>query len=117
MNMRETALTRDAVLAALARHIGCERGVTARDLVAEAAGLFGRPSDERILRQVIEALRREGEHVCGTPSEGYYLARTPEELDRTCLFLYHRAMTTLTQVAAMKRVSLPDLRGQLRLPT
>jgi hypothetical protein len=32
------------------------------------------------------------------------------------LFLYHRAMTSLKQVAAMKRVSLPDFRGQLNLP-
>lgn len=111
-------ITRDFVLAALARHIGAERGVTGRELTAEIVGeMFATPADERAVRHVIEVLRREGEHICGTTQEGYYLAASAEELDRTCLFLYRRSMTTLTQVAAMKRVSLPDLKGQLRLPT
>jgi hypothetical protein len=35
----------------------------------------------------------------------------------TCNFLYDRAMTSLRQIATMRRVSLPDLRGQLHLPT
>lgn len=33
------------------------------------------------------------------------------------LYLYRRAMTSLAQVSAMQRVSLPDLRGQIHLPT
>ncbi len=105
------------VLAALSRHIGGEHGIGARDLVKELDAFFGLKSDERQLRKTIEALRRDGHHICGTPAEGYYIADNEEELDRTCRFLYERAMTTLAQVAAMKRVSLPDLRGQLRLPT
>lgn len=110
-------ISRQTVLAAFARHIGQENGVSARDLVAEIAGLLLEPGDERRLRNVIEELRREGHHVCGRPETGYFLAANVEELDRACQFLFDRAMTTLTQVAAMKRVSLPDLRGQLRLPT
>ncbi len=110
-------INRDSVLEVLAGHIGSPRGISSRDLVLEVRGGWPAPACQRAARRVIESLRREGEHVCGTPAEGYYLAATPTELDRTCLFLYARAMTTLAQVAAMKRVSLPDLRGQLRLPT
>jgi hypothetical protein len=54
--------------------------------------------------------------VCGHPSTGYHLAGTAAELDRTCEFLFGRSMTSLKQVSAMKRVTLPDLRGQLGLP-
>jgi hypothetical protein len=65
---------------------------------------------------VVEEARKAGERICATPEAGYYIAETDAELDRTCAFLYSRAMTSLSQIAAMKRVALPDLRGQLRLP-
>lgn len=110
-------ITRESVLAALSRHIGRAHGVTARALVSEIAGMFAEAAHERELRHVIEELRRDGQHICGHPSTGYYLAESDAELDETCRFLFNRAMTSLTQVAAMRRVSLPDLRGQLRLPT
>lgn len=109
-------LTRDTVLFALAMHRGVASGVRACDLVAEICG----DSSEaltRQLRHVVEALRKEGLHVCGHPSTGYYMADTEAELTRTVKFLYDRAMTSLQQAAAMRNVSLPDLAGQLRLPS
>jgi hypothetical protein len=45
------------------------------------------------------------------------MASSPEELNETCEFLYDRAMTSLSQVSRMKQISMPDLRGQLHLPT
>lgn len=105
------------VLTALTGHIGAQHGIGARELVCEMENLFAVKSDERLLRKTIEALRREGHHICGTPAEGYFIADCEEELNRTCRFLYERAMTTLAQIAAMKRVALPDLRGQLKLPS
>jgi hypothetical protein len=115
-------ITRDAVLAALTRHIGRCNGVTAQHLVREVRGdmdlpLFIEAAEERQLREVIVALRCEGHHIGAHPSSGYYICATPEELDEACLFLFDRAMTSLQQVSAMKKVSLPDLKGQLRLPT
>ncbi len=112
-------LTSANVLAALSRHIGAANGVTAARLAAEAGGLDSIQSHyaERQLREIVVQLRLDGHHVCATPEDGYFLAATAEELDRTCLFLHDRAMTTLKQIAAMKRISLPDLRGQLHLPT
>ncbi len=110
-------LCKDAVLSALSRHLGKDNGVSANALVIEICGLYATTATERQLRKLIEVLRREGHHICGHPAEGYYIAANEAELLRTCSFLHDRAMTTLAQVAAMRRVSLPDLRGQLRLNT
>lgn len=114
---RDSLVTRDAVLAALARHIGRERGIKGADLVAEICGLFADGGDERRLRHVIQALREDGEHICGKPITGYFMAASAEELEETRRWLYSRSMTTLKQWAAMGRISLVDLLGQLRLPT
>ncbi len=113
----ERLLDRHALLEALRNHIGRRQGVTATALCREALGHEPAPADERNLRTVVEELRSEGHHICAHPRDGYYIAAEPDELDETCGFLYARAMSSLKQIAAMKRVSVPDLRGQLRLPT
>jgi hypothetical protein len=115
-----SAPSQAAVLAALSRHIGRENGATAEQLAREVTEHHMRYPASVLTRQLREAvvqLRLEGHHVCATPENGYFLAASAEELDATCLFLHERAMTTLRQIAAMKRISLPDLRGQLHLPT
>lgn len=112
-----STITHDSVLAVLARHIGSRRGVRADVLVREITGQSSTPADERELRTVITRLRENGHHICAHPGSGYFIAQTDSELDAACEFLYERAMTSLRQIAAMKRVSMPDLRGQLHLPT
>lgn len=114
--MSAELFTPDAVLVALVQHRGADQGVSCRALVLEIAGLYVTPGDERRLRTMIEQLRRDGHAICGTPETGYFHAASAAELDRTCEFLFSRAMTSIAQIAAMRRVSLPDLRGQLRLP-
>lgn len=113
-----TDITPERVLHVLSRHLGRANGISARRLAMEASGSLA-PTDaqQRNLRHAIEALRRDGAHVCGRPSTGYFIAQTPDELLDTVRFLHDRALTSLTQAAAMQRVSLPDLRGQLRIPT
>ena len=108
-------LSPSLVLDVLGDHAGAENGISARNLVLTILGIES-PMAERRLRHLIVALREAGHPVAGTPSTGYFLARTEAELNETCEFLYGRAMTSLTQVAALKRVAMPDLRGQLRLP-
>lgn len=115
--MAEHPINRDSLLAALRAHIGRDRGVTATALCREVLGHEPERADERHMRYVVEELRREGHHVCAHPRDGYFLAAGPAELDETCLFLYERAMSSLEQIARMRRVSVPDLHGQLRLPT
>lgn len=107
----------DDVLKALSRHIGQGNGARADVLVMEITGHPSNPVAERNLRDRIVELRMAGHHVCAHPRDGYFIAANEAELNDTCIFLHDRAMTSLTQVARMKNTSLPDLRGQLRLPT
>lgn len=111
-------ITQTVVLQALSRHIGADNGVGVTQLAREALNhLLITPADERAVRTAIVELRRQGQHVCAHPSTGYFMAENEDELVRSCAYLFDRAMCSLEQVAAMRRTSLPDLRGQLRLPT
>lgn len=111
-------ITSNLVLGVLGGHIGERNGISGEALAMKVMGRAEpNPRIERLVRKLIQELRTEGAHICGTPETGYFLAANAEELDRTCVFLYQRAMTTLMQIARMKKVSLPDLRGQLHLPT
>ncbi len=103
------------VLAELQRRVGAANGITAAELVKVL--IFDcTPGDERRLRTVVEQLRREGHAVCADPAHGYFMAASDKELDSTCEFLLGRATTSLQQIAAMKKVAMPELRGQLGLP-
>lgn len=110
-------LTRDTLLVALRNHIGRRHGVTATALCREVLGSHPTSGDERILRALVVELRKTGHHVCAHPRDGYFLAATTEEMLETCDFLHSRAMSSLQQESAMKRVSIPDLVGQRRLPS
>ena len=109
-------ITPQTVLEALLQRIGPENGASVRELASEVLGRPARPSDERVLRTVVMQLRNAGHPVCSTPDEGYHHAADAADLQRTCLHLTHRAVTSLEQVAAMQRISLPDFYGQLGLP-
>lgn len=112
-----TEIAKHRVLKVLSRHIGKASGVCAEHLVIACANRAAEPRDLRRLRKLIQELRMEGYHVCAHPSTGYFMAANADELDYTCVFLYDRAMSSLQQISRMKKVSLPDLKGQLRLPT
>lgn len=111
-------ITESQVLTELAHHIGRDNGIHVRELVRRITGLQA-PNEpmERKVRDIVQALRMEGHHVCAHPAHGYFMAATVDELNATCKYLHDRAMTSLSQVARMKNVSLPDLHGQLHLPT
>jgi len=110
-------ITQHALLAVLCRHIGRARGITVTALAREILGIEPSRGDERLVRRLVVELRLEGHHICAHPTSGYFLAETPAELDESIAFLRERALSSLQQIAAMRRVSLPDLWGQLHLPT
>lgn len=109
-------INRESVLAELSRHIGKANGITCADLVRAITWKAPSEGDKRRLRHVIEELRMEGHHICGHPSSGYFIARNEAELNETCKFLADRALTSLAQAARMKKLAIPDIHGQLRLP-
>lgn len=108
------AICRTDLVNALAQHRGRANGIHIDALTLKLGGAGER--DERKVRKLIEALRREGAMaVCGRPNTGYFLADTSAELEETCDFLMRRALTSLKQVSVLKNVAMADLVGQLRL--
>lgn len=102
-------VSKTELLNALSRHQGREHGIGAKALAEQL------DMPPRRLRTLISECREEGIAICGHPSTGYFMAVTAEELGQTCRFLEHRAMHSLRKLSRMKRVSLPDLMGQLML--
>lgn len=92
-------------------HLGHDRGIRAADL-ARALGVR-----ERVLRQLVSDAREDGIAIAGTPTDGYFLAETAEELEVCCNFLRSRALHSLHIEAQLRRIPLADLLGQLHLPT
>jgi len=109
-------ITPETVLDALRVHVGAANGITAAQLAHAITDRFDK-CDERRLRTCVEQLRMEGHEICAHPSDGYYIAANAAELEHCCTFLVERALTSLRQVAQLKRCALPDLYGQLGLPT
>lgn len=102
--------TKTTLLNLLSRHQGRDNGINARRLAAELA------VPPRQLRRLISRCRDEdGLAICGHPSTGYYMATTPEDLAASCAFLEHRALHSLRLLSRMKKVSLPELLGQMKL--
>lgn len=92
--------------------IGKDTGIACRTLADRTA------LTERECRKAITELRVDGVGVCGTPETGYFLAANDHELEEYCLkFLRDRAMTSLTIYSKLSKTALPDLIGQLKLPT
>ena len=111
-------ITRDKVLSTLSRHVGAERGIHIDRLVAEITGdLLPDPGAERRVRALVSELREEGIAVCAHPGAGYFIAETAEELESCCAFLRSRAMHSLVLESRLRKLTLPELLGQLRLKT
>lgn len=108
---QKVSVKASALLAYLSGHIGRANGVGVKHMAA----WFGwTPRDVRLM---VTELRERGHAICAHPSVGYWIAETPEEIDEACAFLHSRAMRSLSLIARIKKVALPDLIGQLKLRT
>jgi biotin operon repressor len=110
------ARTREEALAALVqllstKHAGRNNGIGAEALARQLC------VNERSLRAMVSQAREAGTAISATPETGYYVAQTAEELEESCEFLRSRAMHSLRMEAQLRRMPLPDLLGQLHLPT
>jgi predicted DNA-binding transcriptional regulator len=99
------------LLTILARHVGRGNGIRVKALAAQV-GLLARQ-----VRLHVSDLRQDGVAICGTPTHGYYVAGSHEELEETCQFLRSRALHSLTLESRLRKIPLPELLGQLNLRT
>lgn len=99
------------LLTVLARHQGRNNGITVYTLAQQL------DTSERQVRALVCDLRMSGHAVCGHPRDGYYIASNAEEMQETIDFLTHRAKHSLTLASRMSNIPMPDLLGQLHVPT
>ena len=104
----------------LSRHIGKPNAIS---MVKLYKAVYGKePKDHisgtRQLRKLITELRREGAAICSTTEKdggGYYLASAGSELEEYCKRLRKRALKALSIEAKLRKVTLPELVGQIKL--
>ena len=108
------------LLKVMARHVGRGRAVGMGELYEQVYEKVydQRINDTRDLRKLITRLRGEGTPICSLSSTGgggYYLASAGSELDDYCKRLRKKALKGLTQEAILRRLTLPELVGQIAL--
>jgi len=77
-----------------------------------------RINDTRRLRMLITDLRRQGMPICSTVSgegAGYYIAAVGSEMNEYLQRLHARALKILAMEARMRKITLPELLGQMRI--
>lgn len=99
------------LLTVLSRHQGRGSGIAVKVLATQL------DITERQVRELVSDLRMSGHAICGHPRDGYYIAETAAEMEETCQFLRNRAMHSLTLESRLRNIPMPDLLGQLHVPT
>lgn len=105
----------------LQRHRGADNPITMTQLFTAATGEQAIPTrrydQTRIIRSLVEQLRRDGVPIAnrGGKTGGYYLAENEAELDGTIRNFHNRAMSSLQQEAALKRIDINQLFEQYKL--
>ncbi len=120
MTESEKQMARSRLLMLMPRHIGRSKSIGMGELYER---VFGESYDHRIndtkrLRKIVTELRNEGVPICSTSDRfggGYYLASAGSELADFCEKLREQALRKLAMEAKIRKISLPELIGQLRL--
>jgi hypothetical protein len=116
----DTPENRTKLLSEITSHIGAHNAV---GMAALYEAVFDRPwahriNDTRALRRLITAMRREGVPICSCSDQhggGYYLAAAGSELADYLRRGERRALGILGRNSKIKRISLPNYLGQLKL--
>lgn len=121
MNDQDRHELKERIRAILKHHAGPARCITMTALHAEATGEIIVPrrryDQTRITRSIVEQLRREGCPIGnkGGRDGGYFWARNDGELTQTIAVFHGRAMSSLGQEAALKRVNCGELLRQYEI--
>jgi hypothetical protein len=100
--------------------VGQERKIGMGELFQEVFKDFysHRINDTKALRVLITRLREEGVPVMSSQSKhdgGYWIAANSFEINEYCEKLKNTAIGKLSRIAKMKKISLPEYLGQLKL--
>jgi len=117
MNMKDYE---GRLLAILTRHIGSHKAIGMGELYFEVFGEEWRHriNDTRVLRKLVTQMRREGVPICSNATKnggGYYLPQAGSETKNYLHRNEQRALRILARNAAIKKITLPDYLGQMRL--
>ena len=102
------------------QHVGPEKRIGMGELFQE---VFGRPwrhriNDTKVLRRLITEMRRDGQPVMSdtsTTNGGYWIAASSSEINAWCDHSKRRALSILSRISRIKRVSLPEYLGQMQI--
>lgn len=111
---------KNKVLQILVHHIGKPNSISMSMLYEQ---VFGKPcadkvNEARIIRKIVTDLRKDGAPICSDTDKeggGYYLASAGSELEQYCMKLRIRALKILKLEATLRKMSLPELIGQLNI--
>jgi len=108
------------LLRIMSRHVGAGRKIGMGELYQAVfgEGWQNRINDTRALRTLITELRHEGIPICSVADRsggGYYLASAGSEMNAYCERLRTTALKKLAMEAKIRRISLPQLLGQMAM--
>jgi len=120
LNEIDNPENRSRLLQTLMSHIGATHAI---GMAALFEAVFDRAWDHRIndtrpLRMLITKLRKEGAPICSVSNQdggGYYLASAGSELNDYLRRSEIRALKILSMNARIKKISLPEYLGQMKL--
>lgn len=108
------------LLMVLSTHVGIEKAVDMGELYERVFDetFANKINHTRRLRTIVTALRRKGIPIGSVTSKnagGYYLVRAGSELDEYCSRLRRAALNKLALEARLRKISMPELLGQMQL--
>jgi len=116
----DTPEARAKLLSILTTHIGETNAISMAELYERVFDKkwHNKVNDTRKLRLLVNKMRSEGIAICSTTDRdngGYYLAAAGSEAQDYLRRLERRALKILWRISKIKKISLPELLGQMRL--
>lgn len=116
----DTAENRERLYNKLSTHIGKHNAISMTALFEEVFNLpwENRVNDTRPIRRLVKILQYRGVPICSTTQRdggGYYLPAAGSETVDFLRKKERHALTELKTIAAIKKTSLPNYLGQLKI--
>jgi len=108
------------LLGEMSRHIGRERAIGMGELyeIVFDEDWENRINHTRRLRELITEARYEGVPICSDSARsggGYWLAAAGSEMQDFLASFHRRAVRSLVLEARLRKISLPELLGQMQM--